>query len=525
MIASKWSNIEKLQNKKKKSKIKIKNGILKILNISCQYDFFIWIWENNEQLLWLKKYFFYATCMDQILFWNFILAIALGALIGTEREMPRTATKPGGAAGFGGIRSYALLSLLGALTTWMDMQMGTDIWKISGLLISAIFVVIAYTYSSFAKNLMGVTSEYAALLTYLIGVIAMGGHRIIAVILAILILVILSSKEYLRKLRERFSRTELGDALKFAVISLVVLPLLPNEKFSIIDIFNFFTGGHLQWSHEILVMHFFNPFGIWFFVVIMAGVEYIGYILSKVLGNRGGVIASGAIGGMISSTATTAAMTNKSKQHPEYRNTYIAATLIASTIMCIRVIAISGFYSREILNVVTIPALCMLVGLLGTAYYFYRQTPKVWVVKKDEPTPLENTEYESPFRLIPAIQFALVIVVVKFISGLGLIYRDILDPRIFNYALGAMSGLADVDAITQDMASKAAEGSILLTIAALTILIAAMSNNIVKASIAYRWGEPLFGRGVIIGFGLSIIFGLTAIIIMNFVLVTSAFGI
>ena len=69
--------------------------------------------------------------MDQILFWNFILAIALGALIGTEREMPRSGATPGGAAGFGGIRSYALLSLLGALTTWMDITMGTDIWKIS----------------------------------------------------------------------------------------------------------------------------------------------------------------------------------------------------------------------------------------------------------------------------------------------------------------------------------------------------------------------------------------------------------
>ncbi len=481
--------------------------------------------EKIVDFWYYELYISIIPLMDQILFWNFILAIALGALIGTEREMPRSGTTPGGASGFGGIRSYALLSLLWALTAWMDITMGTDIWKISGLAISAIFVVIAYAYSSFAKDRMGVTSEYAALLTYLIGVITLSGHRTIAVILAILILVILSSKEYLRKLRERFSRTELGDALKFAVISLVALPLLPNQRFSILEILQFFTGGDISFSHEILSMHFFNPFGIWLFVVIMAGVEYIGYILSKVLGNRGGVLISGAIGGMISSTATTAAMTNKSKQYPQNRNAYIAATLIASTIMCIRVIAISGFYSREILSVVTIPALCMLMGLLGTAYYFYRQTPTVRVMKKDEPAPSENTQYESPFRLVPAMQFALVIVAVKFVSGLGLIYKDILDPRIFNYALGAISGLADVDAITQDMASKAGEGSITLTIAASTILIAAMANNIVKASIAYRWGERLFGRGVVIGFGLSIIFGLTAIVAMNFILITSALGI
>lgn len=85
------------------------------------------------------------------------------------------------------------------------------------------------------------------------------------------------------------------------------------------------------------------------------------------------------------------------------------------------------------------------------------------------------------------MQFAIVIVVVKFLSGLGLIYKDILNPQIFNSALGAISGLADVDAITQDMASKASESTIALSIAASTILIAVMANNIVKASIAYRF--------------------------------------
>ncbi len=135
-----------------------------------------------------------------------------------------------------------------------------------------------------------------------------------------------------------------------------------------------------------------------------------------------------------------------------------------------------------------IPALCMLVGLLGTAYYFGRQAPVIRIVKNEQiPETITEPEYESPFRLIPAIEFAGVIVVVKFLSGLGIIYKAYLDPSIWNYALGAISGLADVDAITQDMASKASEGNIALMIAASTILIAAMSNNVVKASIAYRF--------------------------------------
>lgn len=174
------------------------------------------------------------------------------------------------------------------------------------------------------------------------------------------------------------------------------------------------------------------------------------------------MIASGAVGGMISSTATTAAMTHKSKEHPEHRNAYIVATLVASTIMCIRVIAISGFYSSAILSVVMIPAFCMLSGLIGTAYYFYRKNGTTEASTETETEnenvakeTVEKTAYESPFRLLPAVQFAGVVVVIKFLSGLGIIYKEFLNPQIFNYALGAISGLADVDAITQDMASKA----------------------------------------------------------------------
>lgn len=164
--------------------------------------------------------------------------------------------------------------------------MGTNLWKISGLMISGIFVVIAYSYSSFSKDKMGVTSEYAALLTYMIGVIVLSGYTIIAVIIAILILLILSSKDYLTKLRERFSREELGDSLKFAVIALVILPLLPDAKFSIMEIIQWFYSGSLNWDHPILVAQFFNPWGIWFFVVIMAGVEYAGFILSRIIGSK-----------------------------------------------------------------------------------------------------------------------------------------------------------------------------------------------------------------------------------------------
>lgn len=222
-------------------------------------------------------------------------------------------------------------------------------------------------------------------------------------ILSIFLLLLLSAKEYFAKLKSRFSRKELGDTLKFAVIALVILPLLPDQKYSLIDMMNWFYSGHLSWTHPILSVHFFNPYGIWFFVVVMAGVEYAGFILSKTIGAKSGIIAAGAIGGLISSTATTIAMTKKSNEHPEHRNSYVVATLIASCIMFLRVLIVAAVIYPRILETITRPALFMLLGLTGmTLYYFFESRNERIPVQDDE----KKESYESPFQLVPALQFA-----------------------------------------------------------------------------------------------------------------------
>jgi len=191
----------------------------------------------------------------------------------------------------------------------------------------------------------------------------MSGYTIFGVILTILILIVLSSKDILQHWRDRFSRQELGDTLKFAVIALVVLPLLPDTRFSLTEIFGFITQSSLAFSHPVIELKFFNPYSVWFFVVIMTGVQYTGYILSRVMGDRGGIVASGAVGGMISSTATTAAMTSKSIAHPNNRNAYAAATLASSCIMFIRVVLISAFVNPALLPTITLPATIMFIVL------------------------------------------------------------------------------------------------------------------------------------------------------------------
>lgn len=208
-------------------------------------------------------------------------------------------------------------------------------------------------------------------------------------------------------------------------------------------------------------------------------------------------------------------MTKKSTEHTEHRYAYVTATLLASCIMFLRVIIVAFVIYPPILASIIIPALIMFVGLAGYAGYTYLQTRK----ESSKPATIdtEEKEYESPFQLIPAMQFAGLIVVIKFLSILGIIYKDTIPPEISNYGLAIISGLADVDAINMTYSTGAKSGDFTTIIAATTILIAVMSNNIVKASIAKRFGEREYGNAVITGFGISIVLGVIVIAFINMI--------
>ncbi len=394
----------------------------------------------------------------------------------------------------------------------MDHVMQTHVWSIMGFIVSSILIISSYLYSAFWLKKMGSTTEYAAFLTYFIGMLAMSWEYIFSVIGAIILLLLLSIKTQLETLKDRFSRQELGDTLKFAVISLVFLPILPDHKYSLLNIINWFYHGQLSWAHPLLTTQFFDPYSIWLFVVIMTGVEYIGYILSKVIGSKWGIIVSGVIGGIISSTATTIAITRKSIENPENRNSYVVATLVASCIMFIRVVLIAGIIDPKLIENILIPAGAMFLTLVWTALYFFLQL-------KNEPTStepeLEKThEHESPFQIFPAVKFAGMIIVIKFISMAGIIYQYFIPPAVSNYTLGLISGLIDIDPLILTIAGESKSGALLGIIAASTILIAMMSNNAVKGSIAYRFWDKQYGKKVLLAFGINILVGIIMIISM-----------
>jgi len=453
----------------------------------------------------------------QSLFLGFLLSAVLWGLVGIDKDIVKKEKwllkKKTPDLKFGSIRSFALIAIFGSLMTWIDSYIGvTPLFVIFGLILVSVFVVIHYSYSVFKAQQISPASEFVAILTYFVWVLVFLGYSQIAIIFAIMLTFFISSKDFLEGIGEKISKEELRTTLKFAAIAFVILPLLPDQKYSLIGIMNI-LGMNSELSHPILTFEFFNPYSTWFFVVIMSGVSYLGYVLTKFVGSNSSIILSSMLGGLVSSTATTASMTQKSKEDTKNINSYVVGTLLASCIMFVRVFAIVLFFSSSLFWAILIPGGAMFGAFLLATGYFYFRSKKV---TKNKNMSVEN-EIRSPFRIVPALQFAGVIVLIKFISGIGIIYKDIWGEGLFYSALGIISGLADVDAITQTMATDSWSGLITFSIAASTILLAVMSNNIVKWSIAWRLGAPEFGKKVMGSFIFSIVVGLVVIGVMNFV--------
>ncbi|MDD3646493.1 MAG: MgtC/SapB family protein [Candidatus Gracilibacteria bacterium] len=450
--------------------------------------------------------------MDVNVVLQFILALGLGALIGMERGIKYKAnTRKEKLISFGEIRTFSLISLLGAISAWLSIVFGSSTILVISMILIGVFIAIYYFYSVFKESQLGLTTELSVFITYFLGVFVMLGYGKMAVILAILLTFILSLKGFLDNLTKKISIDELNNTLKFAVISIVVLPLLPDQKYSIADMLGFF-GYENELTNRILTLDFFNPYGIWFFVVLMAGISYVGYIMTKIIGEKGSIVLSGAIGGLVSSTAVTASMTEASKKDVKNTDLYVVSTLTASTIMFVRVILIVLFFNINMLNSIIYPSVFMLVGMVLYMWYFYYKSKKKDIHMDD--IGLEKKKYKSPFSVGPALKFAAFVLFIKFVAGVGGLYQDIWGDYFF-YALGIISGLADVDAISQTMAVDALDEKVGLSLAAMTIIIAVISNNFVKGGIAWKFGEKRFGRSVMLGFVISMIMGIIGIGVLN----------
>jgi len=413
--------------------------------------------------------------MDFTDIYPFVISLLIGALIGTERQRRLAEEKTRGVAG---LRTFTLIALLGTTSAVLSDHYG-QVFAAAAFASFTIIIGIGYAASASSLGRIDFTAAVAAVITFSLGMLAsFEDDMLLAVSLAVITTWILATRTITHHYVEALSETDLLDTLKMGIIALVIYPLLPDET---LDPF-----GVL------------NPRQIWLFVVLVSLIGYTGYILIRILGAERGLSLTGVLGGLVSSTAVTTAMASEVKVNKEIMPSAVFATTIASCTMFPRILFIVLLVNKDLF----LPLLPQLLGMtaIGIALAYVRMRNMEPVERK--------VEVRDPFRIIPALKFGAFFAAVLLASKLASIYFG----NSGTYAASIMAGLADVDAITLSMATLA-KSIIEQNTAVVSITLAAITNTLVKLSIAYILGNRDFGNRVAVIFIPMIIIGIIIMIL------------
>jgi uncharacterized membrane protein (DUF4010 family) len=408
------------------------------------------------------------------LFYRFGLALAIGFLIGLQREYAKGGP---GKEIFAGERTLALMGLVGC-TAAMAADVLSSAWAFIGV-ISPPCVLIAIAYFVAARRgQVGLTTEVAALVTILAGALCYWGHMALAAALAVATTVLLSLKVEMDVFVRRITREDVYATLKFAVITAIVLPVLPNAS-----------------AFDSPPFDVLNPYKIWLMVVFISGISFLGYVLVKVVGSRHGIGLTGLLGGLVSSTAVTLSFSQRSQQQRELAKPFALAIMVGWTVMFSRVVVEVAALNVALLSVLWMPMAASAAAGLGYCVYLYfsQRTDEAGEVK-----------VSNPFELGPAIKFGLIYAVILLVSKAAQVYLG----NAGLYLSSVLSGLADVDAITLSVAELSSVGDLTLSAGARAIVLAAMANTVVKGGIVLTSGSGTLRRALWPGFVLMLVAGI-----------------
>lgn len=393
-------------------------------------------------------------------FYSLGLALALGLLVGLERGWKERHLGEGGRVA--GIRTFALIGLLGGVWGLLAQELGQAVLAVAFAAL-ALVLVSAHIAAQLREQDIGITGEIASLLTFAFGALTTLGYPALAASGAVVTATILGIKPLLHAWVNRLEERELHAAFKLLLISVVILPLLPNQ-------------GYGPW--EVI-----NPYRIWWMVVLIAGISFVGYFSMKIIGERKGILLTGLLAGLASSTAVTISFARMARTNRTSSNLLAAGTLVACATMFPRMLVISSLFSWELAAELLFPVLAMMTLAYALATLCWKQSGPCAHGGSPGVT--------NPFELQPALIFAALLTGIMLLSQ-GLAEHSG-DAGI--YLLAAASGLADVDAITLSLANMT-DGRLSLEVATLGILIAAFVNSLIKGGLAMGIGGWALGYRV-----------------------------
>lgn len=400
-----------------------------------------------------------------------IIAVGLGLLVGLQRESVSSK--------LAGIRTFPMVTLFGCICGILGGHFGG--WVIAAGFVSLAGLIYAgkeaETNEGFPNP--GLTTEIAMLLMFGVGAYLIVGYREAAIVVGGGIAVLLHFKGVIHGAVKKLEDSDLRAIMQFALISLVILPVLPNRTYG---------------PYSVL-----NPRNIWFMVSLIVGISLSGYIIYKFFGERAGLMLGGVLGGVISSTATTVSYSRRTANAPEASIPASLVILISSSIVFLRVMVEIVTVAPSFFPIAAVPLAWMMAVLLGLAL-------AIWFWRRDGATamPMMGNPTELKSAIIFGLLYALILVAVAFA-------REHLGSRGL-YAVAGLSGLTDVDAITLSTAQMVNLNRMEPELGARLILLATMSNLLFKTFIIALLGSRRLLAMIGGCFGLVLLVGLVLLL-------------
>ncbi|WP_235297660.1 MgtC/SapB family protein [Portibacter marinus] len=403
------------------------------------------------------------------------IALGLGLLVGVQRESVESK--------MAGVRTFTILSILGAISGFLTRDFENDyILPFMAIAVTGLLLMANYIKLKKQEDAdIGQTTEVAALLIFAISAYLVEGSRVVGIVVGGSLAFLLYIKEHLHHFIDGLKEKDISAIMIFAGISLVILPILPNQTYGPYDVL--------------------NPRNIWMMVTLIVGISVIGYFIYKFVSQKVGIITNGILGGLISSTATSVSYARKTTNAENIGNIAAFVITVASAIALVRIIIEIAVVIPQQLPMLLLPLAVEFIFMVGVCVVMFYLISKEQ--KKEDKMPEPNNPAQFRSALVFGLLYAFILLVVAFT-------KDKFGNNAL-YIVSLISGLTDVDAITLSLSQLMKTGDLSTNTGWKLILLASLSNLLFKGIIAGVLGTRKLLIWICVSFGVSIIAGLLII--------------